>query len=54
MSFCGRYTKRYLRKFEKLNETSRKQVEVGKGTKDSSTDESVEDTDVEEAQPEEI
>ena len=31
VSFGGRYTKRYLRKIEKLNERSRKQVELGKG-----------------------
>ena len=31
VSLGGRYTKRYLRKFVKLNERSRKQVELGKG-----------------------
>ena len=51
VSSGGRYTKRYLRKFEKLNETSRKQVELGKGNELSSTDESIGNTDVEEAQP---
>ena len=50
VSFGGRYTKRYLRKFEKLNETSRKQVELGKGKEISSTDEPIGNTDVEEAQ----
>ena len=51
VSFGGRYTKRYLRKFVKLNERSRKQVELGKGKEISSTDESIGNTDVEEAQP---
>ena len=51
VSFGGKYTKRYLRKFEKLNERSRKQVELGKGKEISSTDESIGNTDVEEAQP---
>ena len=51
VSFGGRYTKRYLRKFEKLNGTSRKQVELGKGNEISSTGESIGNTDVEEAQP---
>ena len=51
VSFGGRYTKRYLRKFEKLNETSRKQVELGKGNELSSADESIDATHVEEAQP---
>ena len=51
VSFGGRYTKRYLRKFEKLNETSRKQVELGKGNELSSADESIDATYVEEAQP---
>ena len=50
VSFVGRYTKRYLRKIEKLNETSRNHVELGKGKELSSTDESIDDTDVEEAQ----
>ena len=50
VSFGGRYTKRYLRKFVKLNERSRKQVELGKGKEISSTEESVNNTDVEEAQ----
>ena len=49
-SFVGKYTKRYLRRFEKLNETSRTRVEIGKGKELSSTDETI-DTDVEEAQP---
>ena len=51
VSFGGRYTKRYLRKFEKLNERSRKQVELGKGNEFSSADESIDATYVEEAQP---
>ena len=33
-----------------MNETSRKQVELGKGKELNSTDESIDDTDVEEAQ----
>ena len=48
LSFGGRYTKR---KFKKLNETVREQVELGKGKEISSTDESVNNTDIEEAQP---
>ena len=51
VSFGWRYTKRYLRKFVKLSERSRKQVELGRGKETSSTDESVNNTDVEEAQP---
>ena len=51
VSYGGRYTKKYLRKFEKLNERSRKQVELGKGNELSSTDESIGNTDVVEAQP---
>ena len=51
MSFGGRYTKRYLRKLEELNETSRKQDELDKCKELSSTNESIDDTDVEEAQP---
>ena len=51
VSFGGRYTKKYLRKFEKLNEKSRKKVELGKGKEISSTDESIGNTDVEEAEP---
>ena len=51
VSFGGRYTKRYMRKFVKLNERSRKQVELGKGNEISSTDESINNTDVKEAQP---
>ena len=51
LSFGGRYTRRYLRKFVKLNERSRKLVELGKGKGISSTDESINNTDVEEVQP---
>ena len=51
VSFNGRCTKRYLRKFEELNETSRKRVELGRGKELSSTDEPIENADVEEAQP---
>ena len=51
VSFGGKYTKRYLRKFVKMNERSGKQAELGKGKEISSTDESVKNTDVEEAQP---
>ena len=40
-----------MRKFEKLNETSRKQVELGKDNELSSADESIDATYVEEAQP---
>ena len=51
VSFGGRYTRRYLRKLEKLNETSGKQVELGKGNELCSTDKSIDATDVGEAQP---
>ena len=51
VSFGGRYTKRYLKKFEIMKETSRKQVELGKGKELSSTDEPIGDADVEESQP---
>ena len=51
VSVGGRYTKRYLGKFEKFNKTSREQVELHKGQELSSTDELIENTDVEEAQP---
>ena len=40
-----------MRKFEKLNETSRKQVELGKDNELASADESIDATYVEEAQP---
>ena len=48
-SFGGSFTKRYLRKYEKLNEIIRKQVELGRGKAFCSTDESTDDTDLEEA-----
>ena len=51
MSFGGRYTKKYLREFEKLHETSGKHVELGKCKELFSTDESIDDTGVEEAHP---
>ena len=51
VSFGGRYTKRCLRTFVKLNERSRNQVELGKGKEISSADESIDATYVEEAQP---
>ena len=51
MNFGGMYTKRYLRKFVKLNGTSRKQFQLGKSKELSNTEESIDDTDVEEAQP---
>ena len=51
VSFGGRYTKRYLRKFKKLNKTSRKQLELGKGKEYTSTDKLIVDTEVKEAQP---
>ena len=44
------YTKKYLRKFEKLNGTIREQVELCKGKKLSNTDESIDNTDEVEAQ----
>ena len=50
MRFGGKYTKRYLRKFEKF-EPSRQQVELGKGKEFSRTDESIDGRDVEEVQP---
>ena len=50
-SFGGRCTKRYLRMFEKFDKTSKKQVELGTTKEISSTDESTDDTDLEEAQP---
>ena len=40
-----------MQKFEKLNETNRKQVELGREKELSGTDESIGDTDVEEEQP---
>ena len=51
VSFGGIYTRSYWRKFEKLNETSREQVELGKGKELSSTDKSIDNRDVEETQP---
>ena len=51
MSVGGRCTNRYLRKSGELNETSRKRVELGRGKELSSTDESIDNADVDEAQP---
>ena len=45
------YTNIKLRKFGKLEEKSRKQVELGKGNEFSKTDELIDDTDVDEEQP---
>ena len=45
------YTKSYLRNCENWKETIRKQVELGKGKEISSTDGSIEDKEVKEAQP---
>ena len=51
VSFGGMYTKRYFRKFYKLNKASRKQVELDNGTEFSSTVKLMVDTKVKEAQP---
>ena len=51
VSFGGSFTNKYLWELEVLNETSKKWVELSRGMELSSTDESMDDADVEEAQP---